>query len=159
MSVLIGDDKAFVSGMPSRRSLSDVGFLRPTRHGEMVSAPIEEREDAEPDVPMPGPCDFPPPPPPHPHHHVTYVTPSSDGGDTAQGPIDSPADIESSDYKAGWWWLVTRAGTYVGERCEPGDMVFAVSDRDGSYDNGDFAVVQANHDTISAFDIDEMMRN
>lgn len=158
MSVLIGDDKAFVSGMPSRQSLSEVGFLRPTRHGEMVSAPIEEREDAEPDVPMSNLCDFPPPPPPHPHHHVTYVTQLSKSN-TAQGYVDSPADIESADYRAGWWWLVTRAGTYVGEQCEPGDMIFAVSDKDGSYDNGDFAVVQANHETISAFDINEIMMN
>lgn len=158
MSVLIGDDKEFVAGRPSRVNLSKVGFLGPNRHGEVVSAPIEEREDAQVDTPIPPPCDF-PPPPPLPHHHVTYVMPSSNGGDTAQGTAYSMGDIASSNYKAGWWWVVGQDGMYIDQHCEAGDMIFAISDKDGAYNKDDFTAVQANHDTISALDIDQIMSN
>lgn len=161
MSVLIGDDRAFIGGMPSRRDLSDIGFLNPSRHSEVVAAPIEDREDVQVDTPVPtwpegSSC----PPHPFPHrHHVTYVLPKSDGGDTAQGTVESMDAIASSDYKAGWWWVVGRAGTYADQQCEISDMVFALHDKDGAYNKDDFAVVQANHDTISALDIDLIMNN
>lgn len=147
MSMLLGDDKAFFGGMPSR-------------HNPFVAAPIEDREDAVIDTPLPmwppdcRPC----PPPPLPHrHHVTFVVPSDGGTSVAKGPIESMAPIVESDYRAGWWWVVEKAGIYIGEQCEIGDMIFAISDKDIGYDERDFNVVQANHEVITESDIDQIM--
>lgn len=62
-----------------------------------------------------------------------------------QGTVNANSDISNlTDYKKGWYWVVATAGTYVGETCEVGDMIFCISDRDGSYKVSDFSVVQNN---------------
>lgn len=53
-----------------------------------------------------------------------------------------------TNYKAGYYWVVTQAGTYGGltPKCEVGDFIYAVSDYDTSFKASDFKVVQANID-------------
>ena len=55
--------------------------------------------------------------------------------------------IPTTDYKAGQMWRVSVAGTYVGQKCEPGDLIICLKDyaADGA-SNDDFLVVQANID-------------
>lgn len=48
-------------------------------------------------------------------------------------------------YTAGWYWIVSTAGTYVGQVCEPGDMIFCRRS-DSVYDAANFDVVQTNLD-------------
>ena len=57
--------------------------------------------------------------------------------------------IPTTNYKAGWYWLVDVAGTYVGQTCEIGDMIFCVENYSSSFSNSDFTVIQNNLDLIA----------
>lgn len=54
-----------------------------------------------------------------------------------------------TNYKKGYYWVVGTAGTYVGETCEPGDMIFAIADYSSTYKAADFNVIQTNLDITS----------
>lgn len=52
-------------------------------------------------------------------------------------------------YEAGWYWVVTEAGTIAGEACEIGDMVFCNTDNAaGAKKDAHFDIVQNNIDAI-----------
>ena len=71
------------------------------------------------------------------------------------GATYTEAQLEASSYKAGWYWVVKTAGTYVGQSCEAGDMVFATSNKSGStYSSSDFSVVQNNVVEMTAAEVD-----
>lgn len=53
-----------------------------------------------------------------------------------------------TNYKKGYYWVVGTAGTYAGQVCEPGDMIFAVEDGT-TYSASDFNVIQTNLDITS----------
>ena len=79
------------------------------------------------------------------------------GAAAFQGKVDSGSAISSlTAYTAGWYWVVGTAGTYVGQTCEPGDMIFCTHDFDTAYSSSDFDVVQTNLDitAISNAEID-----
>lgn len=67
------------------------------------------------------------------------------GGAVAfQGVINSNTAISGlSSYTAGWYWVVGTAGTYVGQTCEVGDMIFCKTSNT-TYSASDFNVVQVN---------------
>lgn len=58
----------------------------------------------------------------------------------------APTTFSPTNYKAGYYWVVGTAGTYVGQVCEAGDMIFAVNDYGTAYSASDFDVVQTNLD-------------
>lgn len=60
----------------------------------------------------------------------------------------APTSFAPTTYKAGYYWVVGTAGTYVGQVCEPGDMIFAIADGT-SYSASNFDVVQTNLDITS----------
>lgn len=66
-----------------------------------------------------------------------------------QGTVSANTTISNAAYKKGWYWVVQTAGTYVGQTCEVGDMIFAVNDKGSSYAAADFAVIQNNITTIT----------
>ena len=67
-----------------------------------------------------------------------------------QGTVNANTDISNlSTYKKGYYWVVATAGTYVGETCEVGDMIFAVNDRGSAYAASDFSVVQNNLNLVA----------
>lgn len=74
------------------------------------------------------------------------VSAASAGVAAFQGTVDSATTITGSAYKKGWYWVVTTAGTYVGQTCEVGDMIFAIADKGNAYKASDFSVVQNNMD-------------
>lgn len=81
------------------------------------------------------------------------------GAASFQGTVTAPAAISGLNaYKKGWYWVVQTAGTYVGQSCEPGDMIFCIADYATAYQAADFSVVQANIDvqSISNAEIDEI---
>ena len=71
----------------------------------------------------------------------------------------APTTFAPTNYKKGYYWVVGTAGTYVGETCEPGDMIFAVADYNSAYSASDFNVIQTNLDItdISNSDIDTIV--
>ena len=71
-----------------------------------------------------------------------------------KGAVSSNDAISSSEYKAGWYWVVASAGTYVGEKCEAGDMVFARTDKGGTYSANHFDVVQSNIIELTATEVE-----
>lgn len=66
------------------------------------------------------------------------------GASMFQGSVNSQSAISDSSYKKGWYWLVGTAGTYVGQTCEVGDMIYAIADKGSAYAAADFTVVQTN---------------
>ena len=82
------------------------------------------------------------------------ISAASVGAASFQGTLSQQSTLESSAYKSGWYWVVGTAGTYAGEACEPGDMVFAVADKGGSYSASDFSVVQNNLIEMTAAEVD-----
>ena len=66
------------------------------------------------------------------------------GAATFKGSVTAYSAITGESYKKGWYWLVGTAGTYAGQACEVGDMIFAVKDKGSSAADGDFTVVQNN---------------
>lgn len=63
-----------------------------------------------------------------------------------KGSVTAYSTITGSAYKKGWYWLVgtNGAGTYAGQTCEVGDMIFAINDKGSSAADSDFTVVQNN---------------
>lgn len=73
-----------------------------------------------------------------------YVASSVTGAVAFQGT--APTTFAPTNYKAGYYWVVGTAGTYCGETCEAGDMIFATADYSSAYSDADFDVVQTNLD-------------
>lgn len=74
------------------------------------------------------------------------VSAASAGVASFQGTVSAASTITGAAYKKGWYWVVGTAGTYVGQVCEIGDMIFAIKDKGSAYAAGDFSVVQNNMD-------------
>lgn len=76
-----------------------------------------------------------------------YVDSAMAGGATFQGAVNAGTDISSlTAYNAGWYWVVQTAGTYVGQTCEVGDMIYCINNYSSAYSASDFSVVQKNVD-------------
>ena len=75
---------------------------------------------------------------------ATAIANAQSGSTAFQGAVDSNSTIEAAAYKSGWYWLVTTAGTFVGQTCEVGDMIYAIANKSSAYSASDFTVVQAN---------------
>ena len=78
------------------------------------------------------------------------VAAASTGAARYQGGMTAAAYSKLTTYKAGWYWVVTEAGTIAGESCEIGDMVFCNTDNTGAGTKKDthFDIVQNNIDAI-----------
>lgn len=77
------------------------------------------------------------------------------GAAVFQNAVNSNSDISSlTSYKKGYYWVVATAGTYMGQSCEVGDMIFCVSDRATAYNVNDFNILQNNIVAISNSEID-----
>lgn len=74
------------------------------------------------------------------------ISAASAGVATFQGDIEAASTLTGAAYKKGWYWVVKTAGTYAGEVCEPGDMIYAIADKGSAYKDSDFAVIQTNLD-------------
>lgn len=75
----------------------------------------------------------------------TAVQAAAGGAVAFHGVINSNTAISGlSSYTAGWYWVVGTAGTYVGQTCEVGDMIFCKANRGSAYSASDFNVVQVN---------------
>lgn len=77
---------------------------------------------------------------------TSAIATASAGLASFQGTVDAATTITGSSYKKGWYWVVETAGTYVGQVCEAGDMIFAIKDKGSAYAASDFSVVQNNMD-------------
>ena len=80
---------------------------------------------------------------------ASAVASAVSGTSVFQGTVNSNTSISGSNYKCGYYWVVATAGTYVGQTCEVGDMIYAIADKSASYSAADFSVVQANLDIAS----------
>lgn len=60
----------------------------------------------------------------------------------------APTTFAPTNYKSGYYWIVRTAGTYAGQTCEPGDMIFANTDS-ATYSASHFDVIQTNLDIAS----------
>lgn len=83
------------------------------------------------------------------------VVAASTGAAKYQGGMTAASYGKLTTYKAGWYWVVTEAGTIAGEACEVGDMVFCNKDSDAlppdppsGIKNKCFDIVQNNIDAI-----------
>lgn len=75
-----------------------------------------------------------------------YVATAVTGSAAFQGT--APTTFAPTNYKASYYWVVGTAGTYVGQVCEAGDMIFATADGT-TYSASDFDVIQTNLDITS----------
>ena len=76
----------------------------------------------------------------------SYVATAVSGAASFQGT--APTTFAPTNYKAGYYWVIGTAGTYAGQTCEAGDMIFAIADGT-SYSASNFDVVQTNLDITS----------
>ena len=70
-----------------------------------------------------------------------YVSTAVTGAAAFQGSVSTT--FAPTNYKAGYYWVVAVAGTYAGQTCEVGDMIFATADGT-TYSASDFDVIQTN---------------
>lgn len=71
---------------------------------------------------------------------------SASQGIVYKGTINSVDDIPTT-YDIGWLYMIGTAGTYVGQKCEVGDLMIAVVARKGTGNqNSDWDVIQTNID-------------
>lgn len=70
----------------------------------------------------------------------------------------APTNFAPTNYQAGWYWIVGTAGTYCGQVCEAGDMIFCKT-AGTAYSASNFDVVQTNLDitAITNAEIDTIM--
>ena len=73
------------------------------------------------------------------------------------GATYTQAQLEALAYTSGMYFVCSTSGTFVGQTCEAGDMVWCVSDKGSAYSASDFSVVQENIDTISNAEIDTIV--
>ena len=78
------------------------------------------------------------------------------GAATYKGAVSSEVDISSSDYKAGWYWVVKTAGVYCSETCESGDMIFANTDKGSAFSSNHFDIVQNNIVEMTAAEVESI---
>lgn len=77
------------------------------------------------------------------------VAAASTGAAKYQGGMTAASYGKLTTYKAGWYWVVTEAGTIAGESCEIGDMVFCNTDSTaGTKSDAHFDIVQNNIEAI-----------
>ena len=77
------------------------------------------------------------------------VAAASTGAAKYQGGMTPAKYTALTTYKAGWYWVVTEAGTIAGESCEVGDMVFCNTDHTaGTKSDAHFDIVQNNIEAI-----------
>lgn len=77
------------------------------------------------------------------------VVAASTGAAKYQGGMTTASYGKLTTYKAGWYWVVTEAGTIAGEACEVGDMVFCNTDSTaGTKSDAHFDIVQNNIEAI-----------
>lgn len=79
------------------------------------------------------------------------------GAAVYKGAAAKEADISGTAYKVGWYWVVSTAGTFCGEACEPGDMVFCNADKGSAFSASDFDVVQANIQEMTASEVEALL--
>lgn len=78
------------------------------------------------------------------HDYVVNVVQQASSGAVAyQGMVTST--FAPTNYTAGWYWIVGTAGTYAGQVCEAGDMIFCNTSA-SAYSASNFDVVQTNLD-------------
>lgn len=75
-----------------------------------------------------------------------YVDTAVTGATAYQGI--APTTFAPTNYKAGWYWVIGTAGTYCGQICEAGDMIFCKTAA-STYAAANFDVVQTNLDITS----------
>lgn len=75
-----------------------------------------------------------------------YVDTAITGATAYQGI--APTTFAPTNYKAGWYWVIGTAGTYCGQVCEAGDMIFCKTAA-STYAAANFDVVQTNLDITS----------
>lgn len=86
------------------------------------------------------------------------IAAASTGATAFKGTVNASTDISGlTSYTAGWYWVVGTAGTYAGQACEVGDMIFAIANRGSTTSNSDFDVVQNNLITITNAEIDTIV--
>ena len=80
----------------------------------------------------------------------TAVANALTGAAKYQGGMTAASYSKLTTYKAGWYWVVTEAGTIAGESCEVGDMVWCNTDNAaaGTKKDAHFDIVQNNIDAI-----------
>lgn len=91
---------------------------------------------------------------------TTAIQNAQVGAATFKGTVNAPSAISGlTNYKKGWYWVVGTAGTYAGQVCEAGDMIFCVSDYGSAYSASDFDVIQTNLDitAITNSEIDTIL--
>lgn len=79
---------------------------------------------------------------------TTAVANAKVGAAMFQGTVADNNTISGAKYKKGWYWVVSTAGTYVGDTCEVGDMIFCINDKGSAYSASDFKVLQTNITSI-----------
>lgn len=85
---------------------------------------------------------------------VSYVASQVSGATAFQGIADSNTDISgAAPFVAGYYWVIGTAGTYVGQTCEVGDMVFCTTSAT-TYSASNFTVVQNNIVEMTAAEVD-----
>lgn len=77
------------------------------------------------------------------------IATSESGAAKFQGDLNAQSTLTNANYKKGWYWVVGTVGTYAGQVCEVGDMVYAIEDKGASYSASDFTVIQTNLDIAS----------
>ena len=85
---------------------------------------------------------------------VSYVASQVSGATAFQGIANSNTDISgAAPFVAGYYWVIGTAGTYVGQTCEVGDMVFCMTSAT-TYSAPNFTVVQNNIVEMTAAEVD-----
>lgn len=83
------------------------------------------------------------------------VEAAATGAVAFRGVLSEPSGLSGlEDYRAGWYWVVGAAGTYAGDVCEAGDMVFCTKDGGSAFSDGDFDAVQANIQAMTAAEVE-----
>lgn len=86
---------------------------------------------------------------------TTAVANAVTGSASFQGTVNTGTDISGlTSYTKGMYWIVGTAGTYVGQKCEAGDMIYCIGDYSSSYKAADFNVVQNNTEALTNDEID-----
>lgn len=80
------------------------------------------------------------------------------GAEAFKGMLANETALKAyGDFKAGWYWRVSTAGSFVGEYCQVGDMIYCITTHShtagSALTNANFSVVQTNVDFLTDTEI------
>ena len=95
---------------------------------------------------------------------ASYVSSQISGAAMFQGSVSAESTLKAiTSFTAGWYWLIDTAGTFIGQTCEAGDMIYCITTHTHTastdLDSSKFTVIQTNVTFLDETEINQIINS